>query len=335
MVNRKARGRMRRNTPAPRAVYARRRATALASATVLAVLLATLALPSAQAPRAAARKDVRAFLTHHAQLRVLLASLAPVVTVPVAPGSSWTAVASVGSQPVAWLAQRGGVTLMRFDQAKVRVDLHAGSLDGGTTGWTYGDQITGREVHRVIAGFNGGFKLTYSNVGFVSGGHVAVPLNKGLASVVTYTNGTTDIGAWGAGVPNASEKVYSVLQNQLLLVSNALAAPTVSTCITTCWGNTIQNLTVVARSALGITASGELIWAAGEHLTPASLASALIAAGVVRAIELDINPDWVAGYLYVHHAGGPVANPVVPGQLGIVGQLLAPDTRDFLTVVAR
>ena len=192
-----------------------------------------------------------------------------------------------------------------------------------------------REVHQVIAGFNGGFKLTYSNVGFVAGGHVAVSLKQGLASIVTYANGTTDIGAWGAGIPNAAEKVYSVLQNQLLLVSNALAAPTVSTCITTCWGNTIQNLTVVARSALGITASGDLIWAAGEHLTPASLASALIGAGVVRAIELDINPDWVAGYLYVHRAGGPVANPVVPDQLGIAGQLLTADTRDFLTVVAR
>ncbi len=335
MVSSKARGRTRRNTPASRAVYARRRAAALAAATVSVVVVVALALPSAQAPHAAARTDARPFVSRHAQLRVLLASRSPVVSVPVAPGPNWTTVASVGGQPAAWLAQRSAVTLMRFDQAKLRVDLHAGSLDGGTTGWTYGDQITGREVHRVIAGFNGGFKLTYSNVGFVSGGHVAVPLKQGLASIVTYANGTTDIGAWGAGIPRAGEKVYSVLQNQLLLVSNALAAPTVSTCITTCWGNTIGNLSVVARSALGITAGGELIWAAGEHLTPASLASALIAAGVVRAIELDINPDWVAGYLYVHHVGGPVANPVVPGQLGIVGQLLAPDARDFLTVVAR
>ncbi len=335
MVTRMARGRMRRNTPASRAVYARRRAVALASATVSVVVLVALALPSAQAPRAAGRRDARASVTQRAQLRVVRVSRAPVVTVPVAPGPDWTVVATVGGQPAAWIAQRGGVTLMRFDQAKVRVDLHAGSLDGGATGWTYGNQISGREVHQVIAGFNGGFKLTYSNVGFVSGGRVAVSLKKGLASIVTYANGTTDIGTWGAGIPNAAEKVYSVLQNQLLLVSNALAAPTVATCITTCWGNTIQNLTVVARSALGITASGDLIWAAGEHLTPASLASALIGAGVVRAIELDINPDWVAGYLYVHHAGGPVANPVVPGQLGIAGQLLTPDRRDFLTVVAR
>jgi hypothetical protein len=224
--------------------------------------------------------------------------------------------------------------LLRFDQAHVRLNLHAGSVDGGVTGWTYGDQISRREIHRVIAGFNGGFKLTYTNVGFVAGGHVAAPLQRGLASIVTYSSGITDIGAWGAGVPQAGASVYSVLQNQSLLVNDGVAAATVSSCIITCWGSTIQGLTVVARSALGITASGELVWAAGEHLTPAGLADALIGAGAVRAIELDINPDWVAGYLYVHHASGPVANPVVPGQPGISGQLLGPDSRDFLTIVA-
>ncbi len=76
------------------------------------------------------------------------------------------------------------------------------------------------------------------------------------------------------------------------------------------------------------------MWAAGEQLTPAGLADALVSAGAVRALELDINPYAVAGYLYVHHATGPVAVPVVPGQQGIPGQLLEPDSRDFLGVIA-
>jgi hypothetical protein len=76
------------------------------------------------------------------------------------------------------------------------------------------------------------------------------------------------------------------------------------------------------------------VWAAGEQLSPAGLAAALIGAGAVRAIELDINPDWVAGYLYVHHTGGPSPVPVVPGQLGIAGKLLEPYSRDFLAIVA-
>jgi hypothetical protein len=64
------------------------------------------------------------------------------------------------------------------------------------------------------------------------------------------------------------------------------------------------------------------------------IARALVGAGVVRAVELDINPEWVAGYLYIHHRGVPSAVPVVPGQLGIPGRFLAPYSRDFFTILA-
>ena len=257
------------------------------------------------------------------------------VIAPAAAGASWTVVARIGATAVAWLAQSGGVTLMRFDQRHVRLDLHAGSKDGGVAGWTYGDQIGSGEIHHVIAAFNGAFKLTYHDVGFLSGGRVAVTLKRGLASVVTYTDGTTNIGTWGNGVPSVRRAVFSVLQNQHLLVDRGAPAPTLASCVQNCWGGTIKYLTVVARSGMGITADGQIVWAAGEQLSPSALASALITAGAVRAIELDINPFWVAGYLYTHHPSGPVAVGVVPGMRGIAGVLLAPYSRDFFTVVAR
>ena len=257
-----------------------------------------------------------------------------VVTAPVTTGPSWTTVAHVAGHPAAWIAQRSGVTLMALDQRYVHLALHTGVIDGGAVGWTYGDQITPREIHLVVAAFNGGFKLSYANVGFVSGGRVAVALKPGLASIVTYTDGTTNIAAWHNGVPSARRSVFSVLQNQFLLVDRGAAAANVTSCVIACWGVTIQNLIVVPRSGLGITASGRLVWAAGEQLTPATLAGALISAGAVRAIELDINPYAVAGYLYVHHATGPVAVPVIPGQQGIPGQLLTADNRDFFAVIA-
>jgi hypothetical protein len=250
------------------------------------------------------------------------------------PTGGWSPVAWVRGAPAAWLTQRSGVTLMRFDQSLVHLTLHAGSSDGGTLGWTYGDRITPREIHLLVAAFNGGFKLTYPDVGFVSGGHVAVALKPGLASIVTYRDGRTNIGAWDAGVPSVHGEVFSVLQNQHLLVDRGVAAASVSGCILQCWGATVGNRLTVARSGLGITASGQLVWAAGGQLQPADLASALIAAGAVRAIELDINQDWVAGYLYPHSHSGPTPVPVMPGQLGIAGQLLEPYSRDFLAVVA-
>jgi hypothetical protein len=260
-----------------------------------------------------------------------------VVTAPPTRTSSWTTVAQVRGRAAAWVAQRSGVALMRFDQSLLHLTLHAGARDGGVVGWTYGDQITPREIHRVVAAFNGGFKLSYgggSGEGFMADGHLAVALKPGLASIVTYTDGTSNVAAWQNGVPSARKTVYSVLQNQHLLVDRGVAAATVTNCVLVCWGGTIQNLTVIARSGLGITATGQLVWAAGEQLSPAALAGSLVSAGAVRAIELDINPAWVAGYLYVHHPSGPTAVPVVPGQRGIAGQLLGPYSRDFLAVVA-
>lgn len=257
-----------------------------------------------------------------------------VVKVPPHYAGAWRTVALVHGHAAAWLAEREGVTLMRFDQRFVRLDLHAGSSDGGESGWRYGDRIAPREVHKVIAAFNGGFKLTYANVGFLAGGHVAVALKPGLGSIVTYTDGTTGIGAWHAGVPDPARTVYSVLQNQRLLVDAGTPAANAETCIVACWGETIGSATSVARSGLGITSSGQLVWAAAEQLTPGQLARALVKAGAVRAVELDINPFWVAGYLYAHGRSGPAPVPVVPGQHGIAGELLEADARDFFTIVA-
>jgi hypothetical protein len=117
-----------------------------------------------------------------------------VVTVPAVLSASWAPVAQVYGHTAAWIARRSEVALMRFDQRFVHLTLHAGWSDGGVIGWTYGDKITSREIHLLVSAFNGGFKLTYRNVGFMSGGHTAVALKPGLASVVTYTDGTSNIG---------------------------------------------------------------------------------------------------------------------------------------------
>ncbi len=259
----------------------------------------------------------------------------PLAVTPVGvAGSSWRAVARVHGRPAAWEAQRGGVTLLRFDQGLVKLDLHAGEGEPSGT-WRYGAQIEPSEIHHVIAAFNGGFKFTTGAAGWMVAGRTAEPLQAGRGSVVTYTDGTTAIGAWNQGVPARGRPVYSVLQNQSLLVDQGQPAGNAEGCITTCWGATVGGVDVTARSGLGIRADGQLVWAAGEHLTPLQLADALRGAGVQRAVELDINPDWVAAYLYRHGGAGPAWSQVVPGQLGIAGHFLTPYSRDFFTVVAQ
>src|SRR5271166_292021 len=326
--------------PDPRgAVHARRRLTLLVSLLVLIAVGAFVGFGSSRSePPAAGSVSAADHIQRTTSRASAVVPPRPLAHLLVSPPAhrtaSWTVVAEVHGQPAAWLAQRSGVTLMRFDQTLVHLNLHAGSSDGGTVGWTYGNKITSREIHLLIAAFNGGFKLSYANVGFMSNGHVAAPLKPGLASIVTYTDGATDIGAWQAGVPSAHKTVFSVLQNQRLLVDHGAAATSASGCVISCWGETVGGQTAVARSGLGVKANGQLVWAAGERLLPSELAAALLGAGAVRAVELDINPDWVAGYLYPHHPSGPSPVAVVPEQLGIAGKLLEPDSRDFLAIVA-
>lgn len=247
--------------------------------------------------------------------------------VPVATWQGQTAV-SIDRLP-------SGVALLSFNQRLVQVNLHSGTSDAGASGWRFGPQISDSEVPHMVAAFNGGFKFAVGAGGFMSYGRVAVGLRDGLASVVTYANGTTDVGAWGSEVPARGGQVVSVRQNLTPLIDGGSAASSLD-CLT-CWGATLGGVVDPARSALGVTADGRLIWAGGEHLTVSALADALLGARVVRAVELDINPFWVAGYLYGHRGGkGPLAPvPVVPGQSGIAGEYLAPWSRDFFTVVTR
>jgi hypothetical protein len=243
---------------------------------------------------------------------------------------------SLNGQIAAWVARsQSGIALLSFNQRLLELRLHSGTVDAGTTGWRWGPSVAGTERTYLVAAFNGGFKLNVDAGGFASWGRVAAPLRDGLGSIVTYANGQTDIGSWHQEVPAPGRPVASVRQNLSLLIDNGRPAASVD-CVS-CWGATLGGVSGPARSALGITADGHLIWTGGEHLTTAALATALLGARVVRAVELDINPEWVAAYLYGHRGGAAALAPVpiVPDQPGVPGQFLAPYSRDFFTIVAR
>ena len=209
-------------------------------------------------------------------------------------------------QTAVWIARSSsGVALLSFDQRLATLRLHSGTVDAGGSGWRFGPLVTRAELGHLIAAFNGGFKFSTGAGGFESYGRIGAPLVNGRGSIVTYVNGRTDIGPWHVGMPTPATPVASVRQNLSLLINNGTVAPNVD-CVS-CWGATLGGVSDPARSALGVTADGHLVWAGGEHLTPAQLADALLGARVVRAVELDINPEWVAGYLYGHRGGvGPL-----------------------------
>jgi hypothetical protein len=294
---------------------------------------ASVAAPSGQAKATASTTSGAQARQRTRQTRPSYPRLLPAATAS-SPTNFVPAVSWDGHTAV-WAARRPGLALLSFNQRLVELRLHSGTVDAGATGWRYGPAIAGVERRRLVAAFNGGFRLSTGAGGFYSFGHTGYPLSAGLGSIVTYSNGVTDIGTWRQGVPTPGEHVVSVRQNLHLLISGGHPAADVGCLL--CWGATLGGVVAPARSGLGITADGRLIWAGGENLTTSSLADALLGAHVVRAVELDINPEWVAAYLYGHRRGaGPLAPvPIVPGQPGVPGQFLAPYSRDFFTIVAR
>ena len=226
----------------------------------------------------------------------------------------------------------GSVVTVAAFAGPVTYVLHDGSQDPGAAAGRVkaGPVVVGAERKRLLAAFNGGFRLSAGVGGYEQEGHVASALQWGLASLVIDRSGQARIGVWGRGVPAAGQAVYSVRQNLTPLVMNG--KPTAAAADPGLWGATLGGGEYVARSALGQGASGDLIYAASMSTTPADLAFVLAYAGARTAMELDINPEWVQLDVASHPGGSLRAS--VPGQYRPADQYLAGWTRDFITVLA-
>jgi hypothetical protein len=223
------------------------------------------------------------------------------------------------------------VTLARF-AGPVQYRLHCGSSDPGAAALPVvraGPAIGGRERHRLLAAFNGGFLLSAGDGGYEQEGHVISRLRPGFASLVIDRSGTARIGIWGHGLPLPHEAVYSVRQNLGPLVINGHPAGAAANW--NAWGATLGGGEFVARSAVGQNAQGQLIYAASMSASPADLAAALARDGARIAMELDINPEWVQ--LDVARKPGRVLHAAIPGQNRPAGQYLAGWTRDYFTAL--
>jgi hypothetical protein len=182
----------------------------------------------------------------------------------------------------------------------------------------------------LVAAFNGGFKSTAGAGGFEVAGHTLLPLVNGEASLVIDTSGAASVGVWGQGVPAPGESVSSVRQNLPPLV--VAGQPSSAINVLYAWGATIGGASEVARSALGEDGQGNIVFAASSRALPSDLSSVMMAVGVVNAMELDINPEWVQEDV-ASTPGGTLAS-VLANQNRPAGQYIEGWTRDFVTVLA-
>ena len=297
---------------------------------VLAGLLAVVACSSpAAAPRAPAGPPAGTPASLPASARAAgTAPARPPATRPAAPPPPRVTVTRTRT------ADGSVVTVATFS-GPVTYVLHDGSEDPGLAAGSLGHVkagpvVRGAERGRLLAAFNGGFKLSAGAGGYEQEGHVASPLRPGLASLVIDRSGRARIGVWGHGVPAPGEAVYSVRQNLPPLVLHG--RPTAAAADWGLWGATLGGGEYVARSALGQDAAGRLLYAASMSATPADLAVALARSGARIAMELDINPEWVQLDV-ASRPGGPL-RAAVRGQNRPADQFLLGWARDFVTVLA-
>jgi hypothetical protein len=122
------------------------------------------------------------------------------------------------------------------------------------------------------------------------------------------------------------------------MVEGGVVAPDATYNDTHVWGNTLGASTVVARSGAGVTADGGLVYVAGPALTARTLAEALQRAGAVRAMSLDINPEWVTFNFFAHpdptDPARTVGTKLYPQMQRSADRYLGPgaESRDFITV---
>jgi hypothetical protein len=183
----------------------------------------------------------------------------------------------------------------------------------------------------LLATFNSGFKLEDGGGGFEALGHAYAPLHDGQATLIRYRNGTADVIDWTGG-PTPPPNVEFARQNLPLIVDGGRLNPSLNDGPQ--WGATLGNAVRVWRSGVGVDARGNIIYAAADEQTAQSLGEILLRAGAVRAMELDINSEWVTFNSYGAW-GAAAPQKLLPGMTRDATRYLMPDDRDFFAVYAR
>jgi hypothetical protein len=221
-------------------------------------------------------------------------------------GLRWVGYASpAGGAPYVYVAQTDGgrIGLLWMDSSRLRFRYVPG-YDVPEVGPTLtADTQPATWVPRMVAAFNGGFRLADAVGGYFYGGRLVRPMLAGRAAFEISADGRLEVGIWGQGLALRPDTVV-IRQNLPPLVSGyrsqASAADSPDA-----WGRANGGLPRANRSALGQCADGALVFAYGSELSAVDMAKAMTAIHVRTAVMLDMNKSWPSAFVY-RHAGGHV-----------------------------
>jgi hypothetical protein len=185
------------------------------------------------------------------------------------------------------------VTIAQLNMTKMKLGIVAGTKEPGGKAGNPGPGVIPKDIvdsNNLIAAFDGGFQYRDGEYGMIADGKTYLPLKNDLGTIVGYKNGTIKIVDYTG--QDLGKDVAFIRQNCPVLIENGQSGVE-DIKNKKLWGRTLTSSIYTWRTGLGINKDGNLLFAVGNNLTPATLAKALQMVGAQDAIQLDINPNWV------------------------------------------
>jgi Phosphodiester glycosidase len=220
------------------------------------------------------------------------------------------------------------VDLVRMDLSQTELTMVQGTNEPRPIDGIRGSGVIPNEVQmsgKLLAAWNGGFLTIHGAYGMMLNRRVILPPRDGFATLAQYADGSLKLGVWGQEITMTPDLVSfrengPILIDHGVLNDNGLLS----------WGKSVSGETHIWRSGLGLTADGSLIFAAGNALDAQTLGEALLRAGAVEAMQLDVNAWHVYFFTYTLTPNGLVPtklNTTMPGPTRV---FLTPFDRDFM-----
>lgn len=239
------------------------------------------------------------------------------------------------------------VSALVFDSRRIKLNMAGGAIKRGVGGDQGPGKVPDADLGNLLVVINGGFQLdhareNYSTSGrFIWGAYLDgveyATLQPDMASVAVFADGSIKLGAWGEGdLTTRTEDMIAVRQNGGLMIKDGELTPAVEneTDLFT-WGKITATSTdfITTRSAIGMTADGNLMIAVGNNMSALSLARGMQAVGAITAMQLDINSPWVqAGIVSEHTADGTPILSSFTSSVGNGNKFLKPQDRDLIYI---
>ncbi len=155
----------------------------------------------------------------------------------------------------------------------------------------------------LIAAFNGGFKAMHGHYGMMLDGDTFLPPRDKACTIALYRTGAVRIRTWPE-LRADEARMAAYRQTPPCLVEQGELHHLLYDSNRD-WGATVSGETVIRRSALGVDATGKLLfYGLGEAVTARTLARGMKAAGAHDVAELDVNHAYPRFLLYGRGADG-------------------------------